>query len=564
MSKHTWTYANIGGNTRVIIKDGKDIQHLAELDEKLWAVLACPVSGLEIPDESLQCMDNNGDSKIHIADVISTAEWLCRALRNPQVLFEGRASVALTDMADEALLAVATPLAIDGIVTLDAVKAAIAGASIEAQPAPEAPYTADVIAAYKACKDSYANYFQTAKLQALGLATLPADAAVPGLSEEQFVEMGKKIADYEAGKAAAEAANAAALAAAKAQYKPLEKLLLLCRDYVTLLRNFVSFQDFYAKRGKALLGREAKGESPWAIFQAGTLIIDQRACNLCLKVSDMAKHNTQATDSGMFLVYCNCKHHATGQTMQIVAAMTVGDIRNLKVGKNALFYDRQGQDWEAEVVKIIDNPISIGQAFWSPYRKLGEWVSGLITKSAAEKEKKSFADLTAKLQTPPAAGQAAAQPAPFDIAKFAGIFAAIGMAVGYIGSFLTSLATGVKSIALTAWWALPVAIISLLLVISGPSMILAWMKLRKRNLAPLLNANGWAINADAIVNVLFGNTLTEQAQYPLVKMKDPHAKIKKLTAGGKWAIAIAALVLGIAIAVLALYCAGFRMCCCFV
>ena len=564
MSKHTWTYANIGGNTRVIIKDGKDIQHLAELDEKLWAVLACPVSGLEIPDESLQCMDNNGDSKIHIADVISTAEWLCRALRNPQVLFEGRASAALTDMADEALLAVATPLAIDGIVTLDAVKAAIAGASIEGQPAPEAPYAADVIAAYKACKDSYANYFQTAKLQALGLATLPVDAAVPGLSEEQFVEMGKKIADYEAGKAAVEAANAAALAAAKAQYKPLEKLLLLCRDYVTLLRNFVSFQDFYAKRGKALLGREAKGESPWAIFQAGTLIIDQRACNLCLKVSDMAKHNTQATDSGMFLVYCNCKHHATGQTMQIVAAMTVGDIRNLKVGKNALFYDRQGQDWEAEVVKIIDNPISIGQAFWSPYRKLGEWVSGLITKSAAEKEKKSFADLTAKLQTPPAAGQAAAQPAPFDIAKFAGIFAAIGMAVGYIGSFLTSLATGVKSIALTAWWALPVAIISLLLVISGPSMILAWMKLRKRNLAPLLNANGWAINADAIVNVLFGNTLTEQAQYPLVKMKDPHAKIKKLTAGGKWAIAIAALVLGIAITVLALYCAGFRMCCCFV
>lgn len=564
MSKHTWTYANIGGNTRVIIKDGKDIQHLAELDEKLWAVLACPVSGLEIPDESLQCMDNNGDSKIHIADVISTAEWLCRALRNPQVLFEGRASVALTDMADEALLAVATPLAIDGTVTLDAVKAAIAGASIEAQPAPEAPYAADVIAAYKACQDSYATYFQTAKLQALGLATLPADAAVPGLNEEQFVEMGKKIADYEASKAAAEAANAAALAAAKAQYKPLEKLLLLCRDYVTLLRNFVSFQDFYAKRGKALLGREAKGESPWAIFQAGTLIIDQRACNLCLKVSDMAKHNTQATDSGMFLVYCNCKHHATGQTMQIVAAMTVGDIRNLKVGKNALFYDRQGRDWEAEVVKIIDNPISIGQAFWSPYRKLGEWVSGLITKSAAEKEKKSFADLTTKLQTPPAAGQAAAQPAPFDIAKFAGIFAAIGMAVGYIGSFLTSLATGVKSIALTAWWALPVAIISLLLVVSGPSMILAWMKLRKRNLAPLLNANGWAINADAIVNVLFGNTLTEQAQYPLVKMKDPHAKIKKLTAGSKWAIAIAALVLGIAIAVLALYCAGFRMCCCFV
>lgn len=565
MSKHIWKFANIGGNTRVVITNGKDIQHLAELDEKLWAVLACPVSGLEIPEESLKCMDNNGDSKIHVADVVNTAQWLCQVLRDPQVLFEGKAALALTDIQDEALLAVATPLATEGVVTLDAVKAAIAGATIEAQAVPAAPYAADVIAAYKACQDSYATYYQTAKLQALGLATLPADAAAPGMEEEKFIEMGKQIADYEAGKAAAEAANAAALAAAKAQYQPLEKLLLLCRDYVTLLRNFVSFQDFYAKRAKALLGRGADDESPWAIFQAGTLVIDQRACNLCLKVSDMAKHNTQASDSGMFLIYCNCKHHATGKTMQIVAAMTVGDIRNLKVGKNALFYDRQGQDWEAEVVKIIDNPISIGQAFWSPYRKLGEWVSGLITKSAAEKEKKSFADLTTKLQTTPATtSDKPAQPAPFDIAKFAGIFAAIGMAVGYIGSFLTDLATGVKSIALTAWWALPVAIISLLLVISGPSMVLAWMKLRKRNLAPLLNANGWAINADAIVNVLFGNTLTEKAQYPIVKMKDPHAKIKKLPKGGKWAIAVAAIILGIAIAVAVLYLCGLRVCACFV
>ena len=564
--KHTWTYANIGGNTRVVIKNGKDIQHLAELDEKLWTVLACPTAGLEIPEESLQCMDTNCDSKIHVADVVATAEWLCKVLRDPQVLFEGKAALALTDIKDDAILAVATPLSVDGVVTLEGVKGAIAGTTIEKQAIPDAPYDGDVIAAYKACQASYAQYFQTMKLQALGLAAMPADAAVPGMTEEQFTEMGKKIAEYEAGKAAAESANAAALTVAQTQYKPLEKLLLLCRDYVTLLHNFVSFQDFYAKRGKALLGRGNADESPWAIFQAGTLVIDQRACNLCLKVSDMGKHNTQAADSGMYLIYCNCKHQASGQTMQIVAAMTVGDIRNLKVGKNALFYDRQGRDWEAEVVKIIDNPISIGQAFWSPYRKLGDWVSGLITKSAAEKEKKSFADLTTKLQTPPAAGQAAqpAQPAPFDIAKFAGIFAAIGMAVGYIGAFFTSLATGVKDIALYAWWALPVAIISLFLVISGPSMVLAWMKLRKRNLAPLLNANGWAVNADAIVNVLFGNTLTEQAQYPIVKLKDPHAKVKKLTKGGKWAIAVAAIILGIAIAVVTLYLCGLRVCACFI
>ena len=551
--KHTWTYANIGGSTRVVIKSGKDIQHLAELDEKLWTVLACPVSGLEIPDESLALIDNNHDAKIHIADVIATAQWLCSTLQNPDVLLKGKDSLPLDAIKDEAILAVATPLAEGGVVSLAAVKAAIAGVSIEAQAAPEAPYAADVIAAYKACQEAYSQYFHTTKLQSLGLATLPADAAVPGLTEEQFTEMGKKIADYEAGKTAAEAANAAALSAAQAQYKPLAKLLLLSRDFCTLLRNFVSFQDFYAKRGKALLGRGDDKDSPWAIFQAGTLVIDQRACNLCLRVNDMAKHNAQAPDSGMYLIYCQCTLHATGEKMQIVAAMTVGDIRNLKVGKNALFYDRQGRDWEAEVVKIIDNPISIGQAFWSPYRKLGEWVSGLITKSAAEKEKKSFADMTAKLQTPPAAGQAA-QPAPFDVAKFAGIFAAVGLAIGSIGTFLTSLLSEVKD--MHAWALLIVP--AILIVVSGPSMILAWMKLRKRNLAPLLNANGWAINADAIVSVLFGNTLTDQAQFPIVKLNDPFAK-KGLSTGSKWSIAIAAILIGIAIAVLTMYLLGIRL-----
>ena len=549
--KHKWTYANIGGNTRIVIKNGKDIAHLGELDEKLWTVLACPVTGLEIADESLAVIDYNHDQKIHIQDVVHTAEWLCQVLVDADVLMTGSDSLSVEMIKDETIKQVATTLAHDGVVTLADVKAAIAGVQIEAKTAPEAPYAADVIVAYQACQEAYSQYFHAFKLQSLGLATLPADAAVPGLTEEQFAEMGKKIADYEAGKAAVETANAAALAAAQAQYKPLEKLLLLNRDFCTLLRNFVSFQDFYAKRVVERIGVETKDESPWAIFQAGTLVIDQRACNLCLRVNDMAKHNAQAPDSGMFLIYCNCKLHATGETMQIVAAMTIGDIRNLKVGKNALFYDRQGRDWEAEVVKIIDNPISIGQAFWSPYRKLGEWISGLITKSAAEKEQKSFADMTAKLE-----GQGTEKAAmPFDVAKFAGIFAAIGLAIGSIGTFLTSLLAEVKE--MHAWALLIVP--TILLVVSGPSMILAWMKLRKRNLAPLLNANGWAVNADAIVNVLFGNTLTEQAQYPLVKLQDPHAKMKKLTKGGKWSIAIASILLGIGIAVLVMWWLGIRV-----
>ena len=561
MANHKWTYASIGGATRVKIQSGEDIRHLGELDEKLWTVLSCPTVGLEIDETSLKLMDTDGDGKLHVKEVVKTADWLCATLTNPDVLLAGEAQLKVSEIADESIRSVAEKIATDGVITLDAVRATIGSVTVETQAVPDAPYSGEVIAAYKACKDAYSQYFATARMQALGLAALPADAAVPGMTEEAFNEMGKVIADYEASKAAIEGANAKLLADAQAQYRPLEKLLLLTRDFYTLLRNFVSFQDFYAKRSKALLGRAAKGETPWAIFQAGTLVIDQRACNLCLRVNDAAKHNAQAPASGMFLVYCNCTYKPTGQTMQIVAAVTVGDIKNLKVGKNALFYDREGRDWDAEVTKIIDNPISIGQAFWSPYRKLGEWVTNLINKSAAEKETKSFENMTSNIQkdlNKPAEEKTPEKVQAFDIAKFAGIFAAIGMAVGYIGSFFTSLATGIKGL---GWWQSILALIALLLVVSGPSMVLAWLKLRKRNLAPLLNANGWAINADSIVNAMFGASLTEQAQFPMMKLVDPYAPVKKISKGGKWAIAISVIVAVIAIAVLVLWLMGYNFCC---
>ncbi|MGM9837657.1 MAG: hypothetical protein ACI30A_04115 [Paludibacteraceae bacterium] len=528
--KYNWTFANVGGVTRVKIQSGDDIRHLNELDEKMWTVLACPTTGLEIDSESLRLMDSDCDGSLKVKEVVLAADWLCGVLANPDVLLAGTDCLQASDIADEALRAVAEGIAKDGKVSLADVDAAIVGATIEAQAVPDAPYAADVIAAYKAKQAEYAAYFAQEKLVKIGLATIAEDAAKPGMTEDEFTKMGGAIATYEADKAAAEAANAAALAAAQAQYLPLRKLLLLTRDFYRLLRNFVTFEDFYQKDGVK------------AMFQAGTLIIDQRACTLCMRVNDMGKQNAQAGASGMYLLYCDCESKKLGQKMQIVAAMTVGDIRNLSVGKNGLFYDNKGNDWDAVVTKIIDNPISIGQAFWSPYRKFGAWVTDLINKSAAEKDSKGFSDLTAKVQEgankPVAEGEKPKVEA-FDIAKFAGIFAAIGMAIGYIGAFFTSVIGGFAAL---KWWQDMLAIAGILLVISGPAMFLAWMKLRKRNLAPVLNANGWAINADVMVSVAFGNTLTTQAQFPMLYMVDPTVK-KGMPKWAKWTIAILVLLL---------------------
>lgn len=524
--KYNWTFANVGGTTRVKIQSGEDIRHLGELDQKMWTVLSCPTTGLEINEESLKLIDLDGDGKLRVKEVIQTADWLCGVLRDPETLLAGKAEVPLANIADETILAVAKQVAADRqTVTLADVETAIAAVSVETQPAPEAPFEGDVIAAYKAKQADYAAYFEQVKLQSLGLATIAEDTPKPGLAEADFAEMGTKIAAYEAGVATANEANAAALSAAQAQYQPLRKLLLLSRDFYRLLRNFITFEDFYDKA------------QPKAIFQAGTLIIDQRACTLCVRVSDMPKQNLQAGASGMYLIYCDCESKRLGKQMQIVAAMTIGGIRNLIVGKNALFYDNEGNDWDAVVTKIIDNPISVGQAFWSPYRKFGAWVTDLINKSAAEKDSKVFSEATNKVQ------EKKAEMSPldkkkmetFDIAKFAGIFAAIGMAVGYIGAFFTSVIGGFASL---KWWQDILAVLGIVLVISGPSMFLAWTKLRKRNLAPVLNANGWAVNADVMVNVMFGSALTQQAQFPMLQLVDPLAK-RGMPAWKKWIIVVA-------------------------
>ena len=138
-----------------------------------------------------------------------------------------------------------------------------------------------------------------------------------------------------------------------------------------------------------------------------------------------------------------------------------------------------------------------------------------------------MADVTAKINAAPsavpAAGADPAKPAvapPFDIAKFAGIFAAIGMALGMIGTALSGLIDSLSGLG----WKLILVFIGLILVISGPAMIMAWLKLRRRNIAPLLNANGWAINAASKISIPFGETLTDVAKYPKLKLKDPYAK----------------------------------------
>ncbi len=304
----------------------------------------------------------------------------------------------------------------------------------------------------------------------------------------------------------------------------VERLIRMRIGLCRLVNNFVSFRDFYARKQKA-------------VFLAGTLYLDARSAELCIRVDDPNRHAALATLSRVYLAYCDCSRKGSGEKMTLAAAFTAGDSDQLMVGRNGVFYDRDGNDWDATIVKLVEHPISIRQAFWMPYKQAAKLINSQIEKAAAARAAQSpirvvqvaAPALPAGAAPAPAAGPtpaapAAAPPPTFDVGRFAGIFAAIGLALGAIGTAVASMVTGFLDL---AWWQMPLAVAGVILAVSGPSLVIAYLKLRQRNLAPILDATGWAVNARVRLNIPFGGSLTSMARLPEGaerSLADPYAE----------------------------------------
>lgn len=281
-----------------------------------------------------------------------------------------------------------------------------------------------------------------------------------------------------------------ALAPRFAAVAAVEKLARLHRDFRTLVCNFVNFADFYSR-------------DRWAVFQAGTLYLDGRSTELCVRVDGP---NPLAATSKVYLAYCACTR-AGSAPMTIAAAFTQGDSDFLGAGRRGVFYDRQGRDWDAVVTGVVDNPISVRQAFWAPYKKFVRLIEEQVAKRAAAAEAESGAKVaTAAEKTVNADKARPAEPKKFDLAVITGI----GVALGSIGGFLAAIFSNFVSL---GFW-MPAGVAGIMLLISGPSMLIAWLKLRQRTLGPILEGNGWAVNGRVRINIPLGSALTDVAALP--------------------------------------------------
>jgi len=320
----------------------------------------------------------------------------------------------------------------------------------------------------------------------------------------------------------------------------VEKLIRYHRDIVTLLRNCVSLEDFYRR-------------DRLAIFQAGTLFLDGRSCDLCIKVDDIGKHAAMAQLGRIYLVYCELRRAGVADKRAVAAAFTAGTSDRLAVGRNGVFYDRDGKDWDATVVKVIEHPISLKEAMWAPFRRLGKLVSEQFEKIASSREQAVQTSLTQGLTSvqqqaaaaqPPKAAAGAGGPT-----ALVGILAGGGVAIAALSSAAAVIASTLSKMDRVS---LLLSALGLFAAISGPSVLVAYFKLRARDLGPILDASGWAINGRLRLTISLGHVLTQQASVPIASrqfLEELYPKEPRKTRRWLWLLALlAAIVLALKLA----------------
>ena len=589
-STHTWKFFRSGGLDQVLLRSGADIEHLGELDQKLWTALSCPTKGLRFDSKTLDLLDTDKDGRIRVPELLSAITWTATRLTSLDTLLDGSDTlrlstinaaspegktllvnakrilanldkgsadaISLANVADTAKIFANTRFNGDGIVPADAaedaatqqviadiiasfgaetdrsgkpgvnqakVDAFFAAATAhldwarqaDAAVLPLGDKTAAAVAAMTTVRVKLDDYFTRCRLASFdprataplsrtdadftALANqdltdgLPAIAAFPlskiaagrdlplldginpywsdavtafrmaavapllgadrtTLSAAEWQALKAKLAPYEAwaaaktgaevaplgaerlavllaGKAKADitalVAKDAALEAENAQIAEVEKLLRYNANLAILLNNFVNMARLYDPKA-------------CAIFRVGTLFMDARASSLCFHVDDIGAHSGQAAASKCCLAYCQISRPGTKETRTICAAFTSGFAQTLWVGRNGIFYDLDGKDWDATIVKMVDNSISIKEAFWDPWRKIAAMVGGQVRKVLAAKQDAALANAAKKIETPIA--PPAEAPKKMEGAALASSAAALGIAVPLLGSLVLGLA----------------------------------------------------------------------------------------------------------------------------
>lgn len=291
----------------------------------------------------------------------------------------------------------------------------------------------------------------------------------------------------------------------------VERLILYQQGLLKLANNFVSFPLLYDPDEQAL-------------FQMGKLIMNGMEFTFNVKVENRAEHRAAAQSAQVFVMYVEVFGSASGERFEVATAVTRGDAQGLYRGRRGIFITPDGRIWDARVVDVIVNPVSLWEAIKAPFLQLASFVE----KQADRFTTTRYADMEASLgkgisavdqsvkKTIDDPGKAAPAPAPAPPASsragaMRDIMVGGSVAVAALGSsfaFITSTLNQLRIWHLLAWGLVGLSVIII------PLIVLGIFKLRRRNVSPILEASGWAINANMRITATMGHLFTHLARFP--------------------------------------------------
>lgn len=309
-----------------------------------------------------------------------------------------------------------------------------------------------------------------------------------------------------------------------------ERAALYQAHLLEFTNNFVSFPNLYHRKNRAL-------------FEMGSLIMDGRYFNLAVQVEDRGRHATVARNSGMYLMYM-AVHEQPGQTKYEVAVpVTSGGKGNIAVGKHGIFVDLSGEEYDAEVIEVIENPVSFREALGAPFRRLGRLLSGKIEAATSEAQgnlDREFIGHLSRTQAQPAAATTSAGVSPQTPQNGSrslsrgGLLLGGGVAIAAIGSALAYI---INTLARLQWYEILIGLAAAAGAVLFPVAILIFVKLKHRDISAVVEASGWAMNGRMRLTRALSRSFTVRPAYPKGS-KGTRSLARKL-----WVVAAAVLLL---------------------
>lgn len=262
------------------------------------------------------------------------------------------------------------------------------------------------------------------------------------------------------------------------------------------LNNFVSLTDLFNSKRVSRL-------------QMGKLVMDGRHFTLTVRVKNPAEHKRIIKSSNICVIYVEVLRTSGDAKVNkelLAAAVTSGTMRSLFIGKHGVFFDTDGMIYDAVIRDIVEQPVSIGEAFKAPFFQFADFLSKQTEKIFNTRNAEMQKSLTTELNkaAPPAAGtKPAAQPASQN--NISMLLMGGGIGVAALGSSIAFIAKSLQNVSISTILAV---LGGILVIFGGPSVINALIKIFRRNLSRFLESCGCAVNRPMRMSRKMGSIFT--------------------------------------------------------